>query len=57
MISSYYRVRLRYLVVGGVRVLTPVMAIFDTGTTYTYLNSISYGLVAAAVRLALIFTC
>ena len=50
IISSYYWVSLRYVVVGEAHVKTPVMAIFDTGTTYTYLSSNSYDLVAAAVR-------
>lgn len=63
---SYYWVSLRYVVVGEAHVKTPVMAIFDTGTTYTYLSSNSYDLVAAAVSvgipssgesLCLMFSC
>ncbi|XP_024360626.1 aspartyl protease family protein 1 isoform X2 [Physcomitrium patens] len=44
----YYWVSLTYVVVGGKHVLTPAVAIFDTGTTYTYLTTTYYNKVAAA---------
>lgn len=50
MSSPYYWVSLTYVVVGGKHVLTPAVAIFDTGTTYTYLTTTYYNKVAAAVR-------
>jgi hypothetical protein len=43
-------VGLSYVLVGGVSVKTMTLAVFDTGTTYTYLTTAAYTSVLAVVR-------
>lgn len=50
MSSQFYWVGLSYVLVGGVSVKTMTMAVFDTGTTYTYLATPAYNSVMAVVR-------
>ena len=50
MTSPFYWVNVNYVIVGGVSVKTMTLAIFDSGTTYTYLATTAYDNVIAVVR-------
>ncbi|KAG0563847.1 hypothetical protein KC19_8G064100 [Ceratodon purpureus] len=52
---QFYWVGLSYVLVGGVSVKTMTMAVFDTGTTYTYLATPAYNSVMAVVDQAILY--